>query len=88
MGVVLGDEAAGAADGVELEEVFGVLADLEAEAQAGGVDDVHAPTCARAPRPDHPGGVSAFGMRPAAASSISVASRRSRVSGFFALVIQ
>ena len=87
--VVLGDEAAGAADDVELEQLgVGVLADLEADAQAGGVEDVHAPTCAAAAPPDHPGGVSGFGMRPAAASSISVASRRSRVSGFFALVTQ
>jgi hypothetical protein len=43
MEVVLRDEAARAADGVELELLVVGAADLEAQAQTRGVDDVHAP---------------------------------------------
>ena len=86
--VVPRDEAAAAADDVELEQLGVGVPDLEADAQAGGVEDVHAAPCAAGGPPDHPGGVSGFGIRPAAASSINAASRRSRVSGFFALVTQ
>ena len=86
--VVPRDEAAAAADGVELEQLRIGVPDLEAEAQAGGVEDVHAGPCAAGALPDHPGGVSGFGARRATAASINCASRRWRVSGFFALVTQ
>ena len=67
-------------------------AQLDVYAESGhlenGCGGDHVAHCVGATFSDHPRRVNGFTVRPAAESAISAASRRSRVSGRFALVTQ